>query len=848
MSGVDTVRGIGYQQAQAVLEAIAMLDDPRAASIRVEGTDDVLDLEILDASNQLLAGRQYKTRTGKYSWSQAQLVAVLRRWASLPGASAARFEFVTDGKLGPSAQALATALDTAGRGDRAAIGALLNEPVDGLITQHIARAVIRQDPVGVGALLFRAERQVAAMLPGARTHADAHHQAKAAVDRLFAVLMERAGNSDADARLISRHDVAVVLGVPADQHHDQRWADHVRPRYLQAAASIDLHEYVKPTLRHQQGTTVETVIAGNEDPSPVLTLLQGGPAVLTGRTGEGKTTACRTLLRDAALTGRPVLLAHAEAYLPGRIAALAADAISELLDEAIPITTGSQALSDHEVVLVVDGVSEVPQALQQALADDLRILVATPQNASVILVGRDIAAVRAALPASKQPLRFHVNALDPTQRGQITERLLSETSKQAGNHDPAAIRAVTAQAERALGDAAGNPLLFAMAVQLLGEGVAFTDRAAMYRGFIAQLAARTGAVGVEHTTRALGIVFAQLLDQKRRYADPYEWATLLAQAADTVHAPAVAVDEAARRTGLISALGFDQIIVPMHDSFADYLAGAAQAAGHISRPTQLSASDEQRTLFDAAIAGINTGSAATVVRDLPLLAVQLAQYDKRPIDRSSLPEAAALIEQLLPGSAVRLALWNDGQRVVAFTDVDGGPRWVERQEALDLAGTSPHLTVTGGPLDLATRVWRHELRQRLTPPRALRPHRPLTAESAAALLNAHAVGVAEELHRLLHVLPPAVQASVAARIGPFGLTAHVTRQVQPDGEWSVSYRRTEAVAITADEQPAGDNQIDPPQTGWGRTSLEYLLSKSPAADAAEQVSAALNELTNQAWL
>ena len=55
--------------------------------------------------------------------------------------------------------------------------------------------------------------------------------------------------------------------------------------------------------------------------------------------------ASRVLVRDTATTSHVVLLAHAEAYLPGRIDALAADALSEVVSVAMPAATGRQALA-----------------------------------------------------------------------------------------------------------------------------------------------------------------------------------------------------------------------------------------------------------------------------------------------------------------------------------------------------------------------------------------------------------------------------------------------------------------------------------------------------------------------
>ena len=159
------MRGIGYQQAQAVLEAVGLLYDPGAIAIRVEGLDDIVDLEIFDAREEVLAAEQYKVRADAYTWGQEELLAVLRRWAALPAAPTAEFEFVTDGRLGPTGERVRDALARAANGDGEELAALIGEPEDSQVLRGLSRASVRRDPVGVGALLLRAERQVMALLP-----------------------------------------------------------------------------------------------------------------------------------------------------------------------------------------------------------------------------------------------------------------------------------------------------------------------------------------------------------------------------------------------------------------------------------------------------------------------------------------------------------------------------------------------------------------------------------------------------------------------------------------------------------------------------------------------------------
>jgi hypothetical protein len=850
VSGVDTVRGIGYQQAQAVLEAVALLDDARAAALRVEGVEDVVDVEVLGHRGQLLAGKQFKVRADEYTWGQAELVAVMRRWAAVPGAGSAVFEFVTDGRLGPSGERVRDALRAAAAAEFAELAAVLGDEENAAVVRRLARAVVRQDPVGVGALLLRAERQVMAMLPAPATAADARREAEAAVNRLFALLMERAGHPDAHRRVVDRAEIAAVLGVAPDQAAGDRWPGEVRGRYLERAAALAVDTVATPLLERVDGDGAANrgEVVGQQGRLPVVDMAKRLPALLAGRTGEGKSTACRVLVRDAAAAGRPVLLAHAEAYLPGRLAALAADALSEVLVEPMPAATGAQALADAEVTLVVDGVSEVPRALRDALAEDLRAQVASGRGAGVVVVGRDVAALRAVLPASRVPARFAVARLDRQRRLDAAHRLVTGTVPPVQpERFPAKVRTLAAGAERALGDAAGNPLLFVMAVRLLSDGVSFTDRAGMYAAFVERLAERAGAEGVAEAKRVLGVAFAQLLDEGRRYADPYEWRALVADAAAVLTADPERADQTARRSGVVTSIEYAQTVVPMHDSFADYLAGAAHAARLVPLPARLAQADEQRVAFAAQIGGVDAALAAAVARDLPLLSVAVAEHDARALDASAPAEVAALLSTFTGADApAGVALWRDQGRVVAFADNSGEARWVDDDEALDIAQSTPHIAGGGGPLDLAVRLWRRDLRVRLTSPAALPPGRPQTVDDAVEALLAHTAATVAQLGRLLDVLPAAARPAVAAQIGPFGLTARVGRRQHglPGDEWSAAYTHTDDIDIIA--APGDEEELNP--TGWGGSSVRYMLSTPPADEAAKRVRDAVNKLVGRHWI
>ncbi|WP_330275162.1 ATP-binding protein [Lentzea sp. NBC_00516] len=808
-----------------------------------------MDVEILDHRLQLLAGKQYKVRRDGYSWGQAELVAVMRRWAAVPGAESAVFEFVTDGVLGPSGERVRDALTEASSGDFKDLAAIIGVSDDDAVIRRMARASVRRDPVGVGPLLLHVELQVMSMLPAVVTVADARHLAETGVNRLFILLMERAGNPDPQRRLISRAEIAAALGVASDQAPSQRWPGQARGRYLSRASALTFNMVTPQLLKDAgvDGAAGRASVFRDAGRLSVISMVEQVPSLLAGPTGAGKSTACHVLIRDAANADQTVLLAHAEAYLPGRLAALAADALSEVLDEPMPLSTGVQLLADPAVALVIDGVSEIPPALRDAMAEDLRVLVASGRGAGVVVVGRDAVALRAVLPNSRKSTRFAVVALDHKHRIDAAQRLLAGellSNQQASSMDA---RTLTARADHALGDAAGNPLLFTMAAQLIYRGVSFKDRSGMYAAFVERLAERSGVEGIPEVERVLGVAFARLLNEGRRYSNPYEWRKLIGEAAQEFDADASRADHAARRAGLIVSVGYSQTVMPMHDSFADFFAGAAHAARLIPYPIKLSQADEQRVVFAAQIGGVDAELAAAVVRDLPMAAVAVADYDTRGLEESAPAETANLLAVLVRSDALPIvSFWRYQDGVVAFLRNNGESGWVNDDEAQELAKYSPSVTGRGGPLDLAVRLWRRHLRLRLTPMDGAPIGRPRTSAQAVDALRLHATSTAAEIEKLLRILPVSARAAVAIQVGPFGMTARIDRHQQESFgsmEWIVTFGHSEEIDI-AEIDDESDRVDRLGTTG----SVQHVLSVPSQTRAAARIREAINKIVDRDWL
>lgn len=840
MAGVDTVRGIAYQQAQAVLEAVSLLDDPYAAAIRVEGLDDVVDVEILGKDGRLLQAKQMKTRDAAYTWGRAELTSLIDRWVALEAAEWATFEFVTDGRLGPSGIVVEEALHAAKAGDVSALGGLLGVAPDDPRVFRASRVNIVVDPSTVGTILGRAELQIKAMLPDPFTEKDAQDRARAATHQLLSLLTERAGQPDPSHRLVTRSEIAATLDVDPEQAESQRWAAPLRREYLERAAALPvMNAFLRTPNLGDVRPGNEVNASRDSENVPVLEMLRSLPALLSGRTGEGKSTACRRLRRDGARQGSVVLVAQAETYLPGRLAALAADAIADVVGAPMPSSTGSQALHDEKLTLVIDGVSEMPEGHRAALENDLRAHVARGRGSGVIVVGRDLLRLRSVLPESREPRRYMPAPLSPGTQIKIVRDASPEMTEDDASD-------LVRRAQAGLGEAVENPLLFRLAVRALLDGVDIKDRPGLYEAFMAQLADRSGATGMATAKRVFGIAFSKLLDRGRRYADDYEWRQEVGDAATQLKTSVESALRAGARSGLITTIEPMQTVAAIHDSFADYLAGFAAASHLVSLPEVFLRSDEQRIMFRAQIGGVGRDLASRTAQYLPLLLVNLAEHDRRSLDDESPGEITSLLALLEPlGPETTVVLLRQKKAALAFAAVGSTPRWATPREAEELRRSTPHVEVAGGPVEAAVKLWRLGLTRSLRPAPGLPARRPRSADEAIKSITAHHEALGDAFQLALRVLPPAARKDVAAQAGPLGITALIGTRSEHDivGEYfPVGYRATKEISV-GEGEPAGLDVFE-----WGRTSAEHLLTATPNGDAVIRIRDAVNKAVNKRWL
>jgi hypothetical protein len=849
MAGTDTSRGIAYQNAQAVLIALDVLADSVLTSLRVEGAEDIVDIEVHDKSGAIVRGYQIKTRVSHRPWSRAPILRVLERWTALD--EDASFEFVTDGELGETAVALRDALDSAALGDLGPLADFLGRSVDDESLARLARTRVRKDVTGAEAVLAVAEQQVRSLLPGSRTPQDLHAAATAAVNALLRELAWRAGSAYEHERLLTKDEIAQVLGGIRDVPVADRWSTGVKAEYLKAARAttpnlieLDLEQ----ETREQHETRVE-----------LADLVDGpGVGILSGQTGSGKSSTAKIAVHEGSLTGRPVVLVHAEAYVAGRLADLVTEGLSAIVDRPLPSTTGQQALSDPDVVLVIDGVSEVPVEMQQAIRLDLQPVVTSGSGARVVLVGRDLASLSSVVPTSVPQRQLAVSPLSWEKKVALIRRQHADLFEGRSEEDVAQVaNRLNGAVGRGLGDASGNPMIFSMALRFAVEGQEFDSDASLYAATIVRIAERSGATRIDLASAALGLIFARLLDVGRRFVYPHEYRRLLREAvhqlsSDYFGADDEAVAETVSRTGLLVPLGADQVLVPVHDSYADYLAGVAHARGLIELPDVLSSGDERRLEFAVQLAGVDDATAVQVARDLPFTTIRLAAFDRRSLaDEGAAGSIAAVLTHLLPPGDLRgPVMWQAAESTVVALEDDAGRDGRDDLRVIDLRrqATKVVLASASSPLAAAVALWRVVLKARLRTHAGLPARNASGVEDAADLVLAHLHARRIHLLQLMEALfQPAARSRIESRMGPVGVSAVISQEPTDFSEFSMHYRASQEIAVEVREGPLHRDEGSAPIYA-SSTRVEYFLSKSPEADAADAIRKAIEDLTKNAWL
>lgn len=851
MSGWGNQSGVLYQQARAVLTCLSMLDggQPDLFAVHVESRQDLFDLELLDNSLNVTAAVQIKNRQLDNVWTPSDIYPLLVEWAGLPERPPGGLELLLGGRLGPAGLKLQQALRSAHDGDLTSLRDLAGGRLSSVQLEAASSVRLVVDPTQVASLMTAGIQQGMALLPDPRTGADARAEADAVLGSLNLLVQRRASLSEASERVVTRLEVAELFGIDPQGFTDV-WDASLRSDYRERVLSLGEPKTVSEDVRGQVSPIQRAAGYSDGQATQLADLLTRREHILlSGHSGTGKSTAAVKLRYEACIVDKLVVIANAEAFIPGRLAALLSNGLATVLNRPIGLAAGRAILADPSVTVVFDGASEMTVDQRRSFVDELASRIQSPSACRAILVGRDPSVLNSLLPREVSRSAFVLRGILADQR----ERLVLETLTLKGL-PTADASGISARAAHALKDAASVPYLLAMAAELISYGFDITSRAQMYYAFTEQMAERQGILRLQFCTLALGVAFSELLDGGRRQCDQFEWAQLLAKSSRSlalagVHMDADEIESTARRGGFVSYENYDQTVRPVHDSVADYFSALAMSKELTSIPPTVTENDALRLRFLAELVGVSQPLAHLVTSDIPFAGVEISQFDRSSISADTPASVRQLVQNVLAGTAVPPPSVQIGstadERVFIFRNVGDSCRLLDPPDVAQLILRQGARETRPGALQIAVTLWRQILEEFLQPDR-VSGRIPATESEAIAAVKDHSEETESAVRSLVaQIFPPACHAHLLQLAVPEPLDV----AIRPAGRaeepyWPMIWRSSDVWKIRAVEFETW--KADGEHSGWG--SVDSIVRKSPTDTAKESVVKAVNELVDMPWL
>lgn len=848
MGGVDASAGFAYQHAQAVQMVLVIATDPSLHAIRVEADNDIIDVEIRSQDGHLVKGSQFKRRNQGDTWGQQELIDELVRWSGLAGDHPrATYEFVTDGRLGPTGLKVRDALEKAASGDLHDIHQLIAGKTGGeaVSDESLTRASIRAEGLAYADLIDAAQTRARALLPNVTSTAEAEERGRWVVLELVNMVTERSGLPDETARIITRDEVLALLATPQDHIPSTQWDTALKSKFC---ASVLAHADVSPV---ELACRPDVAIgAGSAAEAQLLEnwAQPGAARLLAGASGSGKSTVVLDMQRRAAEHGAVVIAVSAEDYMPGRLAALVAGGLNRHAFIGAHPAVGTAALADPDVVIAVDGVTEIPAATREELEDEVKQFLTADRRADLILIGRGITAMRAMLTRSVAVTDLVVSPMSEDEQCRIVEsfyQLDTDTARWLVRH-----------VDHVMREAASNPLMLLLGAKAIALHGNASSPASIFQTVISDIAEQCGYPDASVLIAGLGMAYATLLDGQKRYCDTLSWGALLNQSAqrltDVGHSVTVRrLREFGSETGMIRSAPFDTVR-PIHDSFADFLAAVASSRSLAELPDHLGEHDRARARFLAQLSGVAVGLADRLTRDLPFTAVNVAPYERRAPNDAWFDETKRYLDHLLPNGEAHptVSYWQDTNgRVVATVDagVEGWLGTAAPGRAVIESGWTFPLSDGQGPLTVAVRIWHRWLDQHLTTPALSGVAVPQTLQESRAMLAAHSTALLQ--HRLdlssrmgLAGSDGEALIEAASQRIQFAVSEHHVDEERDRGVW---FR--ELPELTAGEEVLVGEPSDP--AGWtGRGSVDSFVTIGAAQSASRDLQQIINAMVGRTWL
>jgi hypothetical protein len=847
VSGADAAGGFAYQHAQATAAALKLAEDDTLSRIRVEADNDAIDLEIWSQRGDLVHAYQFKRRNEFDTWGQQELIDELSDWSDLGDQHPrATYHFVTDGRLGPTGKKVRDALTMAANDDLTAITRLMEKAKKPVNLQTMRRAEVTAEMAGYAALIDTAIQRAKALLPNVSGPAEADERSRWVALELLNIVTDRSGKSDRTQRFITRDEVLRLLATARDHITTRSWDDDLRATFIDAILSESPQRSVHLSCKLDPLNAAG--IPQQDDAKLIEDWVDSrGVCLLGGAAGTGKSTALMDMQRRAAERKAVVLVADAEDYKPGRLSALMSGALNLHRYIGAHPATGNAVLTDPDVTIAIDGVAEIDADTRAELEKEIRNLVGADQRAAIVLAGRDTVVLRSVLHRKTPTIELLLKTPDDDQRRALIDEYFKSGPELAAE--------IVSQTDRAIGDVAKNPLMLLLAVRAMLLDANANNPARIFRTVVRSIATDNGYSNASEYEAGLGMAFNHLLDDGKRYCDSFTWTKILNDVAATLvnrghNVTTIGLREFGFETGLVRVTQLDSVR-PIHDSFADYLAGFALNSSASSLPGQLRGHDRARVRYLAGLGGVDDKVAALVTRYLPLTAAAIAVDEVRVPSAEWITETRLYLDQLLSVSMPRplVAYWVDtlGRRIAtANMQFEGwwdGPG----PDGVGASGSSMPIGVESGPLQVAVRIWRLRIKEILSRASGLGPPAPTDLDDSVRLLKEYS----DELHSTVAEMVSAIGISEpeGARLSSlikyrlqFLITD--TDKINAERDRGVLFR--EVIELAEGEQVLIANAPDSSWTGWGR--VDSFITEPPTARAVRNICDAINGEVGIGWL
>lgn len=851
MAGSDTFRGCSFQAAYSVVLALDVLEGEGIA-LKLEGDEDIVDaaIESEDEIDELCV--QAKTKAEPYVWSPGELIEVLQGWLGGPASHSARFEFVTDGPLGPSvtndlvpvlrriAEGAATAKDDQYLRDKGF------DPTD----QALARVSIRSRLPSGRDLLERAAVRVLELHE--RLEPITVERARDIVNRLFAATVLGSGEQDSQQRRLGRSEIAELVEVPTTVIDDaEPWSADIEATYLKALQGwevnpawtlLELLAVERPAVL----SFVEPRDPAGEDTSPLradaLLKSEGHGVLILGPAGAGKTTTLAQLQAAAAEGGLVPISLRLSSYSGERLRSLLRRSLERILSRRVSPGGLVELLGRTETLVLIDGAGELVPEQRDALIEDVKALGDRHRGgARFLLVAREAAAFSQAGLVS-----YALLGLDDENRRLIAAGLVENSEE------------TVSEIESDLGDVVANPLLFTMALGLRSNGIAATSRVDLFDGFMQGLQERRE--GRQLSVAALACLQQSCFELRadgRYLAEEWWWLDSFGRARSSLmDAGTLAADTAAaeklvkevRGLGLLTPDGDLAELGLLHDLFCDWLASESIRRGFSDLLSPVPESFEEATSFLAERGELDRHQMLAIASN-PIAAGRTAdRYVHAGLFDLGL--ANELWQRLASelGDSLREEL---GSLQVGVSG-DSQP-WVFLAEDPNVDPTSARLrTLATGEISELSAVldlWIAAIRLALTQQHWSRPVKiPPTEKEVATLVEGTAERHQEAMVELVEALAPGLLNRVEREVGPINLQGWLLPGRDIPGvpgtgqiirHYPLLYRLTSGsseIHLIQDEQEAPDG------LPTGQMAAEVYVVERPEAAARKNVQKALTSV------